>query len=226
MTIPKRLTPEEAATKRDLFVRFIGDTTVAPGFAANPALESAYFAVAQFWDDEALDAVYHEVLFSELDEPDFEAGMSWETHHQHGITPDLVNLPTIGPSMKLPEANPSKVEPIDEFDEVSMFAAFCKEGGNQDAEPFENYIPYALYRRSDQASRYDVSIVGEMLRPWLDGVQPLADGDNDVDSLIAHEAIYGKEVQAPSLGLNTYEWAPIVAVTKPSFLRRILGKRT
>lgn len=69
MTGPK-YTPTEAASLRDQMIREQIVPVIRRAFAAHPALHSATLLVAQYWNDEANDAVHCDLVFSELDTPD------------------------------------------------------------------------------------------------------------------------------------------------------------
>ncbi len=69
----KKYTPIEAADLRDRVIREGVVPMVRRAFDAYPALQSATLLVAQFWCDEAHDAVHCDVIFSELRTPDTKA---------------------------------------------------------------------------------------------------------------------------------------------------------
>jgi hypothetical protein len=172
--IPTTMTPEQAAAARERLVANALVPYVARVFERFDHLRSAAFCVAQFWCDEALDAVHYEWVFSELGTPDVPAGLEDEE------VEDPVNLPSgqldwganrYPPLLANWDANSSF---------IPLFAAFCKEDCDQEMDPSESFVPYALFTRGP-AGPADVSVqvVGKMLRPWLDGVAPLWDGEND-----------------------------------------------
>lgn len=53
---------------------------------------------------------------------------------------------------------------------IPAFAAFCREGAHQEMSIAEAYAPYAILRRC--GDDIAIEIVGQMLRPWLDGIHP------------------------------------------------------
>jgi hypothetical protein len=69
----KKYTPIEAAHLRDQVIRKDVVPMIRRAFDAYPALQSATLLVAQFWCDEAHDAVHYDVVFSELSTPDINA---------------------------------------------------------------------------------------------------------------------------------------------------------
>jgi hypothetical protein len=158
--IPKSLTPEETAKLREAWIRDGFVPTVASVFAKYPTLRSATMLVAQYWSDEAEDAVHYALVYSVLDTPDLDAARAAE----HDADP--VNHPPGFEPWDLPY-----VEVWDDNDEsISLFAAFCTEGADQEMPWLEAYTPYAIFRRDGDAVR--VEVVGTMIRPWLDGVTP------------------------------------------------------
>jgi hypothetical protein len=69
----KKYTPAETARLRDRVLREDIAPVIRSAFHAHPALRSATLLVAQYWCDEADDAVHCDLIFSELDTPDTEA---------------------------------------------------------------------------------------------------------------------------------------------------------
>lgn len=66
----KKYTPTEAADLREQMIREQVMPTIMRAFDSFPALQSATLLVAQFWCDEAIDAVHCDLIFSELNTPD------------------------------------------------------------------------------------------------------------------------------------------------------------
>ena len=149
---------------------------VKRAFAKYPQINSATFAVAQYWDY-GVSKIHDFFLYSVLDIPDWEAFAQSE---KEGIE-DSINLPGFEEERErflfwsIIEKELSKEEQKhcnwDNTRElIPAFAAFCKEGSHQDMDYSEAYTPYAILRRTD--NRIVVEIVGKMLRPWLDGIRP------------------------------------------------------
>lgn len=65
---------------------------VQMNFQKYPSLRSAAMMVAQYWSDEASDAVHYCLIYSVLDTPDFEAAARAEVDYDD----DTVNLPNLG----------------------------------------------------------------------------------------------------------------------------------
>lgn len=66
----RKYTSAEAAQLRERMIREQIVPVVGRAFEAHPELRSATLLVAQYWCDEANDAVHCDVVFSELDTPD------------------------------------------------------------------------------------------------------------------------------------------------------------
>lgn len=66
----QKYSPADAARLRDQMVREQIVPVIRRAFEAHPTLQSATLLVAQYWNDEANDAVHCDLFFSELDTPD------------------------------------------------------------------------------------------------------------------------------------------------------------
>lgn len=58
---------------------------------------------------------------------------------------------------------------------ISLFSSFCPGADNIDLIVVDNFIPFAILSRGIDGSDLDIGIAGSMYRPWLDGVMPLAE---------------------------------------------------
>jgi hypothetical protein len=132
-------------------------------------LQSAMILVAQYWDDEAHDAVHYAMIYSVLLTP------AWEIKIDDDDDP--INLPGL---LSLYEIYNS-IEDLftyesgeysweDNGNAVPAFAAYCKEGCHQEMDYSEAYSPYAVFRRKEE--EIEIEVVGNILRPWLDGIRP------------------------------------------------------
>ena len=135
---------------------------VATGlFAAHPSLQSITLCVAQHFSDEAHDAVHAMLFASELAHFDFTAAAKAQY-----VRPDTTNLPTLTPLHSFqgcePERWPRNTEAI------PAFAAFCIEDTNQWMGIEDSFRPCLTFFRDGTES------YAPMLRPWLDGVRPVA----------------------------------------------------
>lgn len=202
----KKYSPDEAARLRSKLLEEAFAPAMRAAFAKYPALQSAVMQVAQYWCDEAEDAVHFEVLFSRLPTPDIlaanaEREVLREMERYDYDAPPKERIwhrwfPSLRPE---PQRTPQQIEaqrqslhgvnlpadldpeilerefcweiPWDSNDEaIALFAGFCLEGCDQEMAPGEAYSPYAYFRR--QGNVVAVEVVGEMRRPWLDGVLP------------------------------------------------------
>lgn len=147
---------------------------VRTAFTLFPQLQSASMLVAQYWCDEAIDAVHYMLVHSVLQTPDLEAAFG----HEDDDEPDRVNLPEPLPTSgdlwwRCREEGRQIGKPVwwdDNGEAIPAFAAFCREGAHQEMSRGEAYAPYAILRRA--GDDIEVEVVGQMLRPWLDGVAP------------------------------------------------------
>lgn len=85
-------TPRQTAALRHEWTRDHLLPALRALFARLPALRSATAVVAQFWNDEADDAVHCTIVVSELDAPDLAAASRAYDEPDDG---DLANLPTM-----------------------------------------------------------------------------------------------------------------------------------
>jgi hypothetical protein len=142
---------------------------VAGYFEKYPLLQSAMLCVAQYWDDEANDAVHAKVLFSELFVPQMQ-GASYLAEPDE-LANDL-NIPNTVIHDKSGDAG-SVVGSYGEFAwdhntaAIPIWASYSSEGGSQDwgVHVLEHYSPAVLFYRH---GGYDIL---PMIRPQLNGIQ-------------------------------------------------------
>ena len=159
-------TPGQTEVARRLFIRARLLRVVRRYFDKYPLLRSAALCVAQYWNDEADDAVHACVVVSELPEPTLDGT---EPYADEG-TPDP-NLP----NTKIKESEYARGSflhlwsagvPWDDNNRaIPLWAAFTLEGGSQDSDFSANYAPAVLFYRHGGYSFLP------MLRPQLDGVR-------------------------------------------------------
>jgi hypothetical protein len=167
-----QFSPGEAEMERRRYVR----TTMLPlamkYFQQYERLQSAALCVAQYWNDEASDAVHGMLVVSELFQPSL--GLRWVENPKK---PDP-NLPTT----QIPSryADPGSVIsfwenqiPWDDNDgAIPLWAAYAPEDGNQEYENFsEVYLPAVMFYRH---GGFDFL---PMARPHLDGIRPEWEGE-------------------------------------------------
>ncbi|MDC0712576.1 hypothetical protein POL68_29200 [Stigmatella sp. ncwal1] len=159
-----KYTPEETAALREQVLKQRVEPLVQQWFDKTPPLRSATLMLAQFWDDEADDAVHARLVLSERDTPDVEAA-------SRADGADPVNLPhAIDEDTWYALFDAYVHHWPSNGDAIPLFAAFTREGCHQDMTLAEAYTPYAHFRRTPQG--FTTEVVGTMLRPWLEGVRP------------------------------------------------------
>ena len=165
--IRRKYTPEQTAKLREETVARIA-RSVGQVFEKHPELRSALMLVAQYWDDESDDAVHFSTIFSKLTVPKLDAATQEWTEDEYR---DSINLPEGLYHMDLElELYLEGYDWNCTGDAIPLFAAFTKEGSHQNMPPTESGTPYAVFRRSPTG--VEMELVGEMWRPWLDGVMP------------------------------------------------------
>jgi hypothetical protein len=149
-----RYSAEEAARLRQQLL----DEQIVPALRdemkRTPKIKSALMQVAQYWCDEANDAVHGHLILSSEARPD-PSKATYEGKGKHWSM-SLYSLGTRGWD--------------DNNEAIALFAAFTTEGAHQEMMDGEAYSPYALFTRDGDGVRTE--LVGKMVRPWLDGVRP------------------------------------------------------
>jgi hypothetical protein len=164
-------TKKESADLREKIINYTIVPQIQLVFSRYPQIRSAILLIAQYWNDEASDEVHYQIIFSVLPTPKWEIGLT--KYHEY----DPINLPELPRSNDIYERFS---EDFDRFkngeycwendgDTIPAFAAYCKEGCHQDMEYLEAYNPYAVFRRKEE--EIEIEVVGNMLRPWLDGIR-------------------------------------------------------
>jgi hypothetical protein len=160
-------TKEEAADLRSEIISSEIMPQIKLVFSRYPQLQSAMLLVSQYWDDEASDAVHYQMTFSVLQAPAWEIGLV--NYYEY----DPTNLPGLPRSDKVYDPFSEdfykfKICWENNLATIPAFAAYCKEGCHQEMDDLEAYTPYAVFRRKEE--EIEIEVVGNMLRPWLDGV--------------------------------------------------------
>ncbi|AVP99264.1 hypothetical protein C7S18_19765 [Ahniella affigens] len=197
----KKYTPLEAARLRDQIIHDDIVPTVRRAFDAYPALQSATLLVAQFWCDEATDAVHHDLIFSELDTPNVEAGYRARLERYNGPVqapparsgwrawfpwlggPKTPETPTTFPPSRDTINLPSQID-----EELLQHEFTHRIPWDSNGEPISLFAAFCkedCHQEMDDCETYTpyavfrrqseqvtVEIVGVMVRPWLDGVKP------------------------------------------------------
>lgn len=165
-------TPEQAEQLRSQMIEDIVLPYIRSAFENHTTLQSAILLLAQYWADEANDAVHDNYIFSVLETPDLDAAFKaeereWEDEEDYH---DGVNLPDLPNHYDLGDYDATNTYWDDNGQAIPAFAAFCKEGAHQEMSTREAYSPYAIFRRDGE----DIAIemIGQKLRPWLEGIRP------------------------------------------------------
>lgn len=167
MSVTPKYTPQQTALGREQMLKEHVEPKVRKYFQRYPTLRSATLLVAQFWNDEADDAVHDRLIFSELETPDLRAASDFDDW-------DIVNLPDAPDEDFLRAVQFQYIEQWhSNNDAIPLFAAFTREGCDQGMDLDKSFTPYAHFRRS--GAELLTEVVGVMLRPWLDGVRPSYD---------------------------------------------------
>jgi hypothetical protein len=154
----------ETARLREEMMKTELEPMVAEVFKKHPELRSAVMLVSQYWNDEAEDAVHYDFFFSKLPEPDMEAAAK-----SYGDE-DPVNLPEGWSHWDLMNSAELGIDWDDNGEAIPLFAAFTKEDCHQEMTSVEAGSPYAFFMRTPKGVQ--TRVVARMLRPWLDGVRP------------------------------------------------------
>lgn len=129
--------------------------------------QSVLLAVAQYWADEADDAVHLEALASTSRVPDF-FSTSWEDEG--------------GPQDTFALSWKHRPSWDDNGESIRAFQAYCGEGGSQELPPADQAEVFGLITRA--GSGVEFSWLGRCQRPWLDlpnTALPGFMGDSDGD---------------------------------------------
>jgi len=207
--IIRKYTPEQTARKRDEYINDIVLPVIRTKFDQIKEFQHAVLFVAQYWNDEARDAVQHQLAFSIMDQPNIESYMAmvtrsylaeydedemWATVDFNGKAEsfelDVLLEGRTAFNFLLEKYGRDLIEPLhwennyckgwsSNHTAIPLFAAYCKEGGDQDSEFSKNYNPIIIFRRASNTNEIDYDYIGEMKRPWLDGVMPYAEAENE-----------------------------------------------
>ncbi len=142
---------------------------VSQHFTTYERLQSAMLCVAQYWEDEAHDAVHGVLIVSELFEPTLE-GVNYGRDESY-VDPNLPNTRIKPGHGKGSTSAVSIYGAGARFDDnggaIPLWAAFAPEEGNQEYDNYsEVYAPAVMFYRHGGSETLP------MLRPQLDGVRP------------------------------------------------------
>ncbi len=178
--VVRLISPAEADRLRRRFLTGRFQAAVEESFSRDPSLHSMTLLVGQYWCDEAEDAVRCELVWSQLSTPDLDAAAASVTGD---VDADEVNLGGRSQwNVFGYRQSPARAWDANSYC-IPLFASFCPEGGHQEGDYLEFEAPVAIYRRSDPATaEAEMEFVGEIVRPWLDGVQFSFAGDTQPGS--------------------------------------------
>jgi hypothetical protein len=169
-------TKEESADLRSKIINAEIVPTIKVVFDKYPQLQSAMLLVAQYWDDGASDAVHNTMIYSVLPTPLWDKELL-KTDYDNDSPVNLPGLPNLDEIDAYVWEYFAKLEGEgkeyfweNNENAVPLFAAYCQEGCHQEMDYLEAYTPYAVFRRKEE--EIEIEVVGNMLRPWLDGLRP------------------------------------------------------
>lgn len=132
---------------------------------------SVLLCVAQYWDDEADDAVHPMLVASRFERPswphicpEWDEGEYPESTREGGADQDQA-CEYCGRDV------PYVTGWNDNGWAIAAFEPWCREGATQNDEPADAYLPYAVARQV--AGEVRVEVVGKPVRPWLLGLPPV-----------------------------------------------------
>lgn len=163
------MSPGEADVARRRWIRTDLWPFVRRQFVTHERLQSAALYVAQYWDDEAADAVHARLILSELPVPVLDGVDRYgsEGAADPNIPTTRIQSPYGRGSSSLLDFWDTGVRWFDNSEAIPLWAAFSPEGGHQEYEQLsEAYAPAVLFYRNGGHE------VLPMRRPQLDGVRP------------------------------------------------------
>jgi len=167
----------EMRERRDLYLKTAIFPVLSQVVCERPWIKSIGMLVAQYWDDEAADAVHAKWVCSQLDTPDLVSFfMGNGDDGDDGERIDVANLPEGEPDhweVVYRSASGRFRDAYRMWDSnnrtIPLFAAYCTEDASQDSDTIDAYRPYCILR--PQGEGFDIEVVGVQLRPWLDGAE-------------------------------------------------------
>ncbi len=168
------MSPGEVEMARRQFVRADLLPVVSQHFERYPRLQSAMLCVAQYWADEADDAVHGTLIVSELVEPTLK-GVG-EGDEEASADPNVPNTHIQSKYSKRSNSEIDLYETRTHWDDnngaIPLWAAFAPEEGSQEYEYLEEvYLPAVMFYRH---GGYEIL---SMARPHLDGIRPQWDAE-------------------------------------------------
>ena len=150
-------------------------------FAQHPDYKSVMLGVAQYWADEAEDAVHCELVASMRSLPLWPHRCDQSAYDAD----DYLNVP--GELCW----NCGEIAYLGGWDSnggaIGAFQAFCHEAGSQEETSANNYLPYAVARKVGE--RVEVEVIGRVERPWDDFPDDEVQRDDTWDDPRARELL-------------------------------------
>ncbi len=165
------MSPGEVEMARRQYLRTHVLPVVSHYFTTYERLRSAMLCVAQYWADEADDAVHGALIVSELPEPTLEGvGYGDDEDDESGVDPNVPNTrinSDYGESSSVVDLWGTVGRWDDNSGAIPLWAAFAPEGGSQEhGRLSEAYAPAVIFYRH---GGYEIL---PRCRPHLDGVRP------------------------------------------------------
>lgn len=154
---------------RELFTSRIFRPIVEEIFKRRSEVKELQLCFAQYWDDEANDAVHD--LYVVSDKTDLGWKQLFDPKHNqladddHYLMMNDIERSLFGERLYFDN---------DRF--ITAFACYTHDNGSQHNDAVENYSPYLIARRSPGGIEYTTC---PMVRPELDGVRPEYESDDD-----------------------------------------------
>lgn len=185
MEVIRKYTPEQAEGLRSAIIAEHITPVIKEVFDKHPKIQAAILSFAQYWSDEANDAVYPSITFALEKNPDYKAHINklnqsyfyenygWQESCKWS---DLVEGPAgfevLGVKDERLDFRAPHWKPWPgNNDAISAFAPYCLENIYGPGTYSYDEAPYCLFRREEKQA-LSIEVVGEMIRPWLDGVMP------------------------------------------------------
>ncbi|MBA3542686.1 MAG: hypothetical protein H0T79_23925, partial [Deltaproteobacteria bacterium] len=141
-------------------------------FTRRPTFRSLLLSVAQYWADEADDAVHANLVGSERATPVWPHAC--DLNYGDDQEPRL-----LGEACWDCDDDFGSMDFDDNGAQIVGFEAFCHEDGNQEEPAAENYMPYAIARRVGDTDEIAIEIVGTRVR--TDGhAEPIASEESEL----------------------------------------------
>lgn len=126
-------------------------------FAKHPSYQSMLLGVAQYWADEADDAVHYDLVASERPLPlwpHYCEETAWDQDDFENVPGEVCwNCGELG-YLGAWDDNGSS---------ITAFESFCHEVGSQEEPSAHNYLPFAVARKVGE--RIEVEVIGKLQRP-------------------------------------------------------------